>query len=364
MDQGDTVAMSRSSAPVFVVGSSRSGTALVSACINYTADINVTRETHYFDDLRPKLLDRGGETVGGSIADRAVRYFRSVDAAPYGHNGDPAGSAITDAELRSLGVELGGRPDDFFAAYCTIKARHRGKTRWGEKTPRHVYRIAEILSAFPDAKVIQIVRDPRAVVASYRDYDTHGEFDEERRKAFDRDVARARRSYHPFLQAWMWNSAIGMVASYRRAHGADSVYVLRYEDLVTDPEPALRALCAFLETDYTEAMLGVAMNNSSYTRFQDRSGFSKTAAERWRKTLTDREIAAVQARCKKLMVAAGYEIEPVGRYPLTMAKLWLTLPVVAVRAVLANRSRFASLPDYLWRRIRHAARPSRSLPSP
>ncbi|GAH22672.1 unnamed protein product, partial [marine sediment metagenome] len=41
-----------------------------------------------------------------------------------------------------------------------------GKTRWLEKTPTHVFYIDDILLSVPDAKFVEIVRDPRAVLAS------------------------------------------------------------------------------------------------------------------------------------------------------------------------------------------------------
>ena len=40
--------------PVFLVGSSRSGTALLQAILN-NADVHLAGETHYFDDLRLQL---------------------------------------------------------------------------------------------------------------------------------------------------------------------------------------------------------------------------------------------------------------------------------------------------------------------
>lgn len=339
--------------PVFLVGSSRSGTSLLSACLNNSDELHIARETHYFDDLRPRVKSQQ-QQPGAAWHDAAVDYFRRLDTLPYGHGGNPDESSIATEQLRSLAARIDDSVDAYLAAYCRIKAEQVGKTRWGEKTPRHVYRIADILDGFPDAKVVYIVRDPRAVVASYRDFKSRGEFSEEMQRAFKADEARARKSYHVYIISLMWRSAIRAGHEATERFGEDRVRTIRYEDLVAEPERVLQSLCTFLDLPYQAAMLDVAMNNSSYSRVDASQGINAEAVKRWRQKLSPREIAAIQSRCGKEMLRLGYEREPVSWYPLHAMKLWCTFPFAVLRAARANRSRFASLPDYLWRRMRGA----------
>jgi len=346
--------MSLQETPVFLVGSSRSGTSLLSACLNNNDDLHIARETHYFDDLRPRVIEQQRRDASCDIDEMATTYFRRLDTLPYGHGGDPQQSSITPEQLQSRAERSGGTPDAYLAAYCTIKAGQNGKKRWGEKTPRHVYRIADIFEAFPNAKVVYIIRDPRAVVASYRDFKSHGEFSDEMRKAFEADEERARRSYHVYIISLMWRSAVRAGREAVARFGEDRVRIIRYEDLVGDSENVLKSLSTFLNLEYAPSMLEVAMNNSSYNRVDVATGISSAAVKRWLKKLTPREIAAIQKRCRSEMKYYGYDLEPVPAYPLHALKLWCTFPFAVMRAARANRSRFASLPDYLWRRLRGA----------
>ncbi len=318
-------------------------------------EISITGETHYFDDLRPRLLGLRRKDPSCSIAEQAVDYFRIIEAGPYGHVTHVDKDGMDPEELKSLAQELGGSPDSYFEAFCMIKARMRGKARWGEKTPRHVYRVDDILTSFPRAKIVFVVRDPRAVVASYRDWKTRGDFPEHLRQAFARDEVRARRSYHLFIISIMWRSAVRTMAALQDRYGPESIHLLRYEDLAQDPQGALTELCRFLAVPFTSEMLAVPLVNSSYSTTQEPVGISTAPLSRWRVKLSTREIAAIQARCGTLMDSFGYQPESVPRFPLWMLWQWLTLPLAVIRASVVNRSRIASLPDYIWRRMRSRA---------
>jgi len=346
--------MSLPETPVFLVGSSRSGTSLLSACLNNNNDLHIARETHYFDDLRPRVIERQRRNASCDMDEMATTYFRRLDTLPYGHGGDPQQSSIAPEQLQNVAKRLGGTADAYLAAYCTIKAEQHGKKRWGEKTPRHVYRIADMLEAFPKARVVYIVRDPRAVVASYRDFKSHGDFSDEMRKAFEADEERARRSYHVYIISLMWRSAVRAGREAAARFGEDRVRIIRYEDLVGDSESVLKSISAFLDLEFAPSMLEVAMNNSSYNRVDAGKGISSDAVKRWLKKLAPHEIAAIQKRCRCEMKHFGYDLEPVPACPLHALKLWCTFPFAVVRAARANRARFASLPDYLWRRVRGA----------
>ena len=173
------------SGEIFVVGASRSGTNLMRALLNAHSTLWISAETHYFDDLRPRLPRNGTEPLAGEDRERCERYFLSLSHRAFGQAGDPEESRFERDELRTLAAELGGSGDAYFEALCRLRAQRHGRERWGEKTPRHVYRIDDLLSAYPDAKVVCLVRDPRAVVASYKDW--HG-------AATRRGVTESRRA--------------------------------------------------------------------------------------------------------------------------------------------------------------------------
>jgi hypothetical protein len=331
--------------PIFVVGASRSGTNLVRALINAHSEIWMSAETHYFDDLRQRLV-RG--PLGDDERDVCERYFLSLAHLAYGRGGDPSRAKIDAADLRSHAVRLGGTADAYFEAFCLLRARSKGKEHWAEKTPRHVFRIAEMLEAFPSAKIVCLVRDPRAVVASYRDWHRGGArpgLEPENEAGLAAERAQSKRSYHPILASLLWRGVIRAEYNALERFGEERIRLERFEDLVAAPESSVRALCAWLGIDFESQMLEIPVVNSSYS-----GGSGEEAVDRWRVKLRPRELAVVERCCGKLMEEVGYPRESLRMSLPAYAVSWLSVPYVSVRAALAYRRRLGNAVEYVRRR--------------
>lgn len=95
-----------------------------------------------------------------------------------------------------------------------------GKRLWAEKTPRNVRVIGKFVDAFPEAKVIHIVRDPRDVLLSL-----------------------ARRGKPLLEAAETWIASTAALAAHR---GNPRVLEVRYEDLCRESDATLARICSFL----------------------------------------------------------------------------------------------------------------------
>ena len=332
-------------APIFVVGASRSGTNLVRALVNAHSGIWMSAETHYFDDLRQRL---GRGVLVDDERELCERYLLALSHLAYGRGGDPARAKIDAGELRALADRLGGTGDAYFEAFCLLRARLHGRERWAEKTPRHAFRIAEVLEAFPTAKVVCLVRDPRAVVASYRDWHRAGPrvgLDPEDEAGLAAERTRSKRSYHPILASLLWRSVIRAEHDALHRFGGERIRLERFEDLVAAPGPSVRALCNWLELEFEPQMLEIPVVNSSYA-----GSSAPEAVDRWRVTLQPRELAAVERCCGELMEQVGYSRESPHMSAPAYGAVWLTVPYATARAALANRRRLGNPVEYVRRR--------------
>jgi hypothetical protein len=211
-------------------------------------------------------------------------------------------SSITQAP-GTLGSALG----TVFKMY----AGRFGKPRWGDKRPSYLRNLPVLLRLFPDAQIIDIIRDGRDCVASlketpWRPHDFGGLIDHWARSA---DAsARAARRYPPTV--------------YHR---------VRYEDLVGDPPAHLRKICAFLGEDYDPAMArpsevaAVAVPSYKTWHRLTRSAVTTSRAGSWQQRLTPDEVRRCEAVFGRRLARFGYQPSTrAGRSPamlVTHAKL-------------------------------------------
>lgn len=344
------------SSPIFIVGPSRSGTTLMRSMLNNHSEIHLAGETHYFDDLRTHCAG----TLGLYLDDRArvlcEDYFLALSHRPYGRAGSPDRGWLDRHELRALAAQLGHMPDAYFESFCRLSAERAGKTRWGEKTPRHIFRIAEIFDRYPRANIICMVRDPRAAITSYCEWANRADaarfVDPAYRHEVSLDRRRARLSYNILLASLLWRAAVQAMLDAVIQFTDDRVRIQRYEVLVNNPVTTCREICRWLKVEYESGMIDVPIHNSSFTRVDPHGGVSRASLERWRSRMSRSDVGIVQFCCSSTMRATGYRMEPVGTPVCYLVGQWLLLPLVIARALIANRARFARITGYLWRRVK------------
>lgn len=205
----------------------------------------------------------------------------------------------------------------------TIRA---GASRWLEKTPSNIFHVDQILESIPDAFIVNIVRDPRDIVASKKirrqralaDTELPPEIRKERQLAV---------GYDPFLDSLAWKSAARAGRLAARSY-PDQVIVIRYEDFVSEPAFSIRRVCDFLGLPFDQEMLEVsAYGSAEGGRGNVKApGIQKDRTERWQRTLTKPEIFACQFVTSSEMTKAGYTTERIGI--MNIAKV----PILAVRS--------------------------------
>jgi hypothetical protein len=204
----------------FIVGSARSGTTLMRIVLNAHSEIAVPPESRFVVELYDGTDDVPVDPTLDAIA--AHPRFKTWDLS------------IDAVRERLGGRSRAGYGEVMTAAYRAY-AEARGKSRWGDKTPRYIERIPLLAKLFPEARFIQIVRDGRNVALSYADVPFG-----------PKTVARA-------AALWANRVSTGMAAG--RALGPRRYVEVLYEEFVTDPEPQLQAICDFIEAPFEPEML-------------------------------------------------------------------------------------------------------------
>jgi acyl transferase domain-containing protein/pimeloyl-ACP methyl ester carboxylesterase len=95
---------------------------------------------------------------------------------------------------------------------------------------------------FEGARYIHLVRHPYAVISSFVQNRMY--------KIFDLEPDDPYR-----LAEQVWQACNQNIRTFASSLDSDRHYTLRYEDLVVDPEPAMRGLCTFLDLPFDPAVL-------------------------------------------------------------------------------------------------------------
>lgn len=328
---------------VFVTGASRSGTTMLALILGKAAGAKTLKELHFFGDLVP--FEDCAKVLPRERAERAVAMTLARHARDYWATRP---SREEWALARQIVTELGASQstgDRLFAATMDEIRRMTGATVLVEQTPRNIFYASHLLESIPDAHVVHVMRDPRAVLASQkRRYQL--------RKLGGKnvpltEVARLWLNYHPITMVRLWGAATHEAMA---LVGHPRFSIVRYEDLVLDSRHAVETLCNELGLPFQPDMLNVPHWGSSTVRHTSVAGPSKASLEKWREILDGAEIAWCGSRTRAERERFGYpdvasaprlvdRLYFVGRIPLHVAGTVLANPRRAVVQLKAMYSR-------------------------
>lgn len=178
-----------------------------------------------------------------------------------------------------------------------------GRTRWVEKSVDHIFMAPRLRAARPESTFVLVVRDGRDVVASIK----------ARRYAFN--------SFDEVIACWTQACEVALDLATR-----PRTILIRYEDLVRQPEQTLREVCAGIGEAFTPDMLdyeqqwvawnGVARSESGgdargYVGHQQLRAWQVNqplfdGSGRWRTDLTLDEQRQLKAAAQPLLERFGY----------------------------------------------------------
>jgi hypothetical protein len=275
--------------PVFIGGLDRSGKTTMRAFLASHPRIAIpsvgsNMETYFhgrFGDLAdPANLDR---CLAAMLVYKHVRFLQP-----------------DEARIRREFAEGPATYERLFSLFLIHFAEREGKPRWGAQTGLIEVYADEVFAAHPEARVIHMVRDPRdryeASIAKWPDGKGRA----------GGAVAR-------------WRYSTGLAERHRRRY-PDRYLVVRFEDLIREPEATVREVCAFLGEAFDPAML--AMGGAEKHRDLLRSGVEGAGGEgaavlseafigRYRGGVAPAELAFIQLHAGRAMRRFGYELEPV-----------------------------------------------------
>ncbi len=217
-------------APIFVIGSGRSGNTLIRRVLMASGRIYIPPETYVVGEIiaawRRWALLPWRERVWLFCA-----YFERHEH--FSTFGTPS---LSELAARLTTLTPGNRTlramFEGYYAYFAERAGYAG-ARWGDKTPYNTYYLREIGRAFPDAQFVSVRRNGLDVVASY---------------------VKAGLYDSPARAAERWVAANAACEKFRVRNPA-RVFSLDYDEMVARPGQTFSAMYAFLGEAFDERFL-------------------------------------------------------------------------------------------------------------
>lgn len=204
----------------FIVGVGRSGTTLLRLMLDAHPDLVIPPETHF--------LPQAARASEGARDPRQA-FLEAVTS----HRNWKDHGIDEDALARRISAIEPFDPGEAARAFYELYAEKFAKPRWGDKTPPYVDQMQLIQGLLPEAHFIHVIRDGRDVALSVKDLWFGPDSVEEAARRWRSAIERAR------------------LQSKELAHYLE----VRYEDLVSNPEPILKKVANFVGLPWDPVML-------------------------------------------------------------------------------------------------------------
>lgn len=269
--------------PVFIGGAGRSGTTLLGAMLGMHSECLTVPESQFkidmlrFPQAQPGVMDP--LPVLNMIREHRRFKLWSLDLGEALVPGETIGSSYQEL-LEWIVGKYGGQ------------SGKAGYSLWVDHTPDNIRYATTLLNLFPEAIMIHIVRDGRAVASSIMPLDW------------------GPNTIVGAAHAWVESMAHGLAAE---VAWKTKCLRISYEDLVMKPEDTLRTICRHLCIEYQPCMIEARGYNVPYYSAEQHELIGQkpdpTRALGWEKELTPREIEIFESLTGDFLAYFGYDMK-------------------------------------------------------
>lgn len=282
---------------IFIVGCPRSGTTLLLRILNQHSKIQLTGESNFLTAIwgDRRIFDTF-QRLGSNFLLSNLQYFFDTNIQSFadGYHGFNYSPWINELEFSDWMNEFKHNKiksySKLYISFMKIIAQKRNKPIFGDKVTWYFRYVYTLLSLYPEAKIINVIRDGRAVVSSM--------------------LHRTVPSGIPnnlIDMCLLWKRSILLAKTYRKTIPKKSYYEIKYENLITYPERELKKLCSFLGIAFERNMMNIEGSTNSAYKDVKTKDLDKTLLTKWKEKLDHTQIVLIEYIIGKELQKEGYK---------------------------------------------------------
>ncbi len=335
---------------LFVVGNSRSGTTMMGRILGKHPEIYTFGELHFFGQLCSATT--ASNLLSHKTAEELASQLFCIQREGYRTHAHPRGYRQNARTFLDALCEFPETPAALFFAFLSYEASEHQKTIPCDQTPRNVFYIDEILRLYPEAHIINMIRDPRDVLLSQK---------RKWKRRFlggtdmpMKETLRDWINYHPITISRIWRTAVTTADRFVDSKRVLSIY---FEKLLAHPETTVRQVCDFVGIIYTDTLLQVPQVGSSVNADNvQQLGINPDRANSWQSTaskdgLSSAEIYLCQVLNATVMRKHNYSSVSIRPNRIKLALDLFSFPIKLGLAFLFNLDRMKNIRETLKRRF-------------
>ncbi len=268
---------------IFIVGVGRSGTSLLQSMLHAHSKITSTPESHF---VRNYLVSKKRLHF---LEQKGPIYFKGLLI------NDPHFQrlAINVEEIKSLTIP----PLSILQVYKEITTYWKKKNKKKvliDKDPRNLENLMAIRELLPNSKIIHIIRDPRDVV-------------------FSKTKANWSSSRPYWLHAMIGEAQMKRGLSIANTLSSKIYHQIKYEDLIEEPNIALKNLCDFIDLSFESKMLHfneaakeLVTEEEMQWKKETLQPLNKSNTFKWKDSYSNFQLALIEGITVRSMQEFGY----------------------------------------------------------
>ncbi len=319
---------------IFVTAIPHSGAGRLVRMLGAHGAIKALEGLHFFGDLWDPL-DSRSEFSELHLTELAASLLARQNYSLWGDRPTSVERSWGRRLVHGLPVEE-RTPPGVFAACLRRIATDAGRIWACEQTPRNIFYARYLLELFPNAFLVYVIRDPRAVLAAHKVASRLGRSQSSQLPLLR--LLRKRLNYHPIAISKVWLQATELAT---QIVGHSRFMILRYDELTSAPELCAKSLCKAVGLQFEPEMIEVPRWGSTADREwveQDLVGGNRRRT--WRDVLTRSEALVCEGITHRMLDRFGYSPKLLGRYgTLTALPQLLSYPLHLAGAVALDPRR-------------------------